>query len=116
MQMITLDVRINKILTVPVNNARLCTPTSLYYNTPMKNNYYVKASELGDYVYCPRGWWLRFNGKLGTTEDMIQGTREHNTLAEDLQIFNRKKVIAWLFIAGGILLLIIYFLISVFIK
>lgn len=85
----------------------------MYYNTGMKDQKYVKASELGDYVFCRRGWWLRFNEKLETTENMLQGTAGHNELAEDLRSFDRNKMIAWLLIVLGSLLIILYILLNV---
>jgi CRISPR/Cas system-associated exonuclease Cas4 (RecB family) len=43
----------------------------------MRNMYYVTASEIGDYVFCKRGWWLRFNGLLKDTEAMTKGVEQH---------------------------------------
>ena len=76
----------------------------------MKSTEYVKASELGNYVYCPRAWWLNFNGKSVVTEYMMQGTAEHNTLAKNIETFNTRKILAWVLIVGGILIILIYFL------
>lgn len=72
---------------------------------------YVKASEIGEYVFCKRGWWLQFNGKLPTTQDMIQGTLAHEKLAQDLRGFDKKRVLAGLLIGIGIILLILYYFI-----
>jgi CRISPR/Cas system-associated exonuclease Cas4 (RecB family) len=78
----------------------------------MKNTDYVTASEIGDYIFCKRGWWLNFNGLLPKNEKMLQGTLAHENLARRLLNFDTKKTIAFLLIVLGILLIILYFLVS----
>lgn len=47
----------------------------------MKKYDYVTASEVGEFIYCKRGWWLHKNGLLEINEKMMQGTKNHSKLA-----------------------------------
>jgi CRISPR/Cas system-associated exonuclease Cas4 (RecB family) len=79
----------------------------------MKNKKYVSASEIGDFVYCKRGWWLRFNGLLSTTKTMLAGTAAHEKLSTTLHTNRRNINIAWIIIICGIILLLVAFLVLV---
>ena len=74
----------------------------------------VTAGEIGEYVYCPRGWWLRFKGfEKGNTQAMEMGTTIHNNLSDSLDSFSAKKTFAIAFITIGFLFIVItlfYFL------
>ena len=71
----------------------------------MKQNVYVSASEIGEYVYCPRSWWLRFHGYVtGANERMVEGIRQHLSLASDLDRNKMFSKIALLLITIGIVL------------
>ncbi len=68
----------------------------------------VKASEIAEYVYCKRSWWLRFNEKItGSTEAMDLGTLRHNELAEKVESHSIKKSLALILIFSGLILLIL---------
>lgn len=74
----------------------------------MPNSNLVKASEIGDYIFCKRAWWLRFNDKLtGSTDAMDLGTLRHNELAEKIESHSLKKIIALLLIFSGLILIIL---------
>ncbi len=76
----------------------------------MKQKVYVTASEIGEYVYCPRGWWLRLNGFIaGISERMIEGTKQHESVARSLRRNQILIIIAMKLIFVGILSLIILF-------
>ena len=47
----------------------------------MHKNPFVTASEIGDFIYCKRGWWLRKKGLLPTTREMLAGNEKHTQLA-----------------------------------
>lgn len=72
----------------------------------MKNNDYVTASEIGDYVFCKRGWWLRFNGLLGDTEAMTQGIEQHEKIASNVQNTWQMRNIAFTILLLGLLVLL----------
>lgn len=80
---------------------------SICYNDYMKNTEYVTASELGDFVFCKRGWWLRFNGLLRDTPAMAQGTQQHKDLAQTVTSNTSKRKVALSIILVGILLLLL---------
>lgn len=78
----------------------------------MENEYYVTASEIGEYVYCKRAWWLRFQGLATVTDEMKAGSIKHTNLQKFLFIL--RKLI---FFAIGIILIgIILFLLSLFLQ
>ena len=53
----------------------------VYFSDPMAiKKSIITASEIGEYIYCKRGWWLKDQGLLKTTPVMIQGTAEHSRL------------------------------------
>ena len=79
----------------------------------MSNKKYVSASEIGDFFYCKRGWWLRFNGLLATTKEMIAGTAGHEKLSTALQINRRKIQFAWIIILCAVVLLLAALLVLV---
>jgi hypothetical protein len=60
----------------------------------MPNNTTVTASELGEYVFCKRGWWLKRHGQSPTTQRMMEGTNEHQSLANRLISLDKKLLIA----------------------
>lgn len=70
-------------------------------------NTFVKASEIGEYVYCQRAWWLRFKDLLPTTSAMEAGTAGHNALSQRIQQFRKLMRLALIILGLGILLLII---------
>ena len=77
----------------------------------MDKSAYISASEIGDYVYCKRGWWLRQKGFLSTTFAMRQGTEKHDNLF--LQLI-RIKLIQSILLWGGIVLLALLALVLIF--
>lgn len=76
----------------------------------MKQNIYITASEIGEFVYCPRGWWLRFYGHVsGSTEGMLEGTKQHEALAQGVGKHRFITSAALLLIGLGIVALILLF-------
>lgn len=77
----------------------------------MDKSDYISASEIGDYIYCKRGWWLRKQGLLPTTFEMQQGTEKHDNLFSQLI---RLKLVQNILLWGGIVLLVILALLLIF--
>lgn len=75
---------------------------------------YITASEIGEYVYCKRAWWLRVKGTVETTTAMVKGSAFHNALSFKLDLSPKLKIIALLLI--GIALLSIVLVISFFLR
>jgi hypothetical protein len=80
----------------------------------MEKKAYVTASEIGEYVYCQRAWWLRISGKAEQTLSMLTGSMEHDALANLLITIKRNTTIAWtvILLGFGILLLTLSYLIT----
>ena len=85
------------------------------YNTSMNTKDYVKASEIQEYVFCKRVWWLRLHGKLGTTEQMRAGTRAHEKMAQQVSGFNKRKIVVLIVLGSVALFALIYFLLRILI-
>lgn len=78
----------------------------------MGRTQYISASEIGDFVYCRRGWWLRMRGLLPTTFVMQKGTQKHESLLRQvLRIKLAQQILLWL----GVVLLVILLLLLIFI-
>jgi len=72
----------------------------------MDNDYYVTASELSEFVFCKRGWWLRRNGLIKETEAMSRGTQKHKQLAATVEKNPRLRQTAFIIITIGSLLML----------
>ncbi len=70
----------------------------------------ITASEIGDYVYCKRGWWLRSNEKLADTEAMLQGNSKHSALLKDLVQHDRVKILFQIILLVAMLGVAVYLL------
>lgn len=78
----------------------------------MDRSDYISASEIGDYMYCKRGWWLRRRGLLSTTFEMKQGTAAHDNLFLSLLRIKRvQTILLW----SGVVLLVILILLLIFV-
>jgi CRISPR/Cas system-associated exonuclease Cas4 (RecB family) len=74
----------------------------------MDRTQYISASEVGDFVYCKRGWWLRMKGLLPTTFAMLQGTQKHESmLLQLLRIKLIQQILMWIGLALLLLLLLL---------
>lgn len=72
---------------------------------------YISASEIGDFTYCKRGWWLRMHGMLSSNFAMEQGTVAHDSLFKQLlRLEFFKKILMW----SGIVVLILIILLLIF--
>lgn len=67
---------------------------------------YISASEISEYAYCGRAWWLRRHGERSANLTPLQeGTIAHDQLARRVVWLRRlQRVAVWLLIAGGVLL------------
>jgi CRISPR/Cas system-associated exonuclease Cas4 (RecB family) len=77
----------------------------------MQKTYFVKASEIGDYVFCKRGWWLSKNGWKSVTNEMVQGISGHEDLVNEVNNYSFLKHATQVFI---VLMLIFLFLVLYF--
>ena len=71
------------------------------------DNIHVTSSEIGDFVYCPRAWWLRQNRINNTvTPQMLRGTNAHNRLSFQLDSLGIRKIIIAILLLFILVLLI----------
>lgn len=73
----------------------------------MASQNYVTASEIGEYVYCPRGWWLKTRGSNLVTPQMVKGIAHHESILSKLNWNFRLKIIALLLIGIAIMIILI---------
>jgi len=71
------------------------------------NKNYITASEIGEYVYCPRGWWLKIKGTNETTPAMIRGIAHHESLFRRIEWSFKLKLIALLLLGIGFLIVLL---------
>lgn len=81
----------------------------LVVQSPQMKSSYITASEIGEYVYCPRGWWLRIKGRLPLTPQMTKGVITHDTLLQRIDWTPRLKIIALLLVSIGLMIFILIF-------
>lgn len=81
----------------------------------MQKDKYVSASEINDYIFCHRGWWLRYNGKLKTTDGMLRGTKTHDNLAKALAGIDTKILLTLIAVAIGLIILTIVLITNILI-
>jgi CRISPR/Cas system-associated exonuclease Cas4 (RecB family) len=66
----------------------------------------LRASEIGSYVYCARGWWL--NRVLGYPsahkEQMALGEEKHRGHGREVVAYHRLRRLAYLMLALALLL------------
>jgi CRISPR/Cas system-associated exonuclease Cas4 (RecB family) len=68
----------------------------------------VKASEIEDYVFCHRGWWLSFTGQINEqTEEKAEGSALHQETANMLTAHTRNTIFGWSLVLLGLFILII---------
>lgn len=69
----------------------------------------LRASEIGQYAYCARAWWLaRVKGYRSlNVAAMERGTEGHRTHGRKVEAYHRWRQVALLLMAlGGVLLLV----------
>lgn len=76
---------------------------------------HITASEIGDYAYCQRQWWLKrvHNIRSVNTERMAQGTISHEEHWRQVRKIsqNRRNIVIALFAAVSMFILFILSLI-----
>ncbi|HSW97340.1 MAG TPA: OadG family protein [Candidatus Saccharimonadales bacterium] len=81
----------------------------------MKRDEYVTAGEIGDYIFCKRGWWLKCNNMLpDSSPRMDAGIQSHESVAKQLQHNKQNTKIALSLIGFGLVLVILIILMVVF--
>jgi CRISPR/Cas system-associated exonuclease Cas4 (RecB family) len=73
---------------------------------------YIAASEISEFLYCQRAWWLRRNGaQTANAERLEHGESEHKVLAAAVEQVDRAthtwQRLLWIGVALLILLILI---------
>lgn len=67
----------------------------------------IKASEIGEYVYCNRAWWLRrtYDIRPQNTEELQAGTRYHKRHEGQVRqgVLARRLALVFIFLAISVL-------------
>lgn len=72
---------------------------------------YISASEISEYSYCARAWWLRHSGiRNANLTAMHEGTVAHDTLAARVVWLRRLQRLAMGLLAAGVVLLVVLLL------
>ena len=74
----------------------------------------VRASEIGEFCFCKRAWWLTYTGRRQQTEAMKVGIINHDKLALQTERFHRLKLAGYMLISLGISGIMLYLLLKVF--
>ncbi|MCW5875034.1 MAG: hypothetical protein KIS88_10355 [Anaerolineales bacterium] len=68
---------------------------------------WIKASEIGEYLYCQRAWWLRLQGVASANvHELAEGTRQHARHGRGWQWANLQRGLVALLIVAALILLL----------
>ena len=62
----------------------------------------LRASEIGQYVYCPMAWWLRRQGHEPDSVLLEQGKRAHEVLGKSMVACDRGVRVLWWLVGGAL--------------
>lgn len=70
----------------------------------------IRASELAQYGFCQRAWWLETVEKRTSTRrtDRARGSRQHERHARRVWLASRWRWLSWGLLAGGLLLMTVF--------
>jgi CRISPR/Cas system-associated exonuclease Cas4 (RecB family) len=72
------------------------------------NERWIKASEIGEYLYCQRAWWYRLQGAASANvEELAFGSRQHARHGRGLQLVIWQRVFAALLLAAALILVFV---------
>lgn len=70
---------------------------------------WIKASELGEYLYCQRAWWYRLQGiQSSNVQELAQGTAEHIQHGRGLRLASWQRTLAFVLIVAAVALLLLH--------
>lgn len=71
------------------------------------NERWIKASEVGEYLYCQRAWWYRLQGaESANVRELVLGAELHARHGGALRWANWQRSLAYLLIATALVLLL----------
>ena len=67
---------------------------------------WIRASDLGEYLYCQRAWWYRLQGaQSANTSELALGARQHARHGRGLRLVAWQRLVAIALIVAAVLLL-----------
>jgi hypothetical protein len=72
----------------------------------MTTSRWIKASEIGEYLYCQRAWWYRLQGAASANvQELAEGSRQHNRHGRGLQRLAWQRTLAYALIATAMVMI-----------
>ena len=69
----------------------------------------VRASEIGNYLYCHRAWWYQRHGnRPANLEELSAGSELHYQYAKKVMLSGFLRIIAYFLLIVSLVLLAIY--------
>ncbi|MCL5429671.1 MAG: hypothetical protein M1347_07745 [Chloroflexi bacterium] len=66
---------------------------------------WIKASELGEYLYCQRAWWYRLQGiRSANVQELAHGTAQHLRHNRGLRWASWQRLLAFVLIVAAFVL------------
>jgi hypothetical protein len=73
----------------------------------------ISASEIGQYVYCSKSWYLQKCGYQPQSPRLEEGIQHHVTLGDTIDSMHHKTTVSWRLALLGLILLLLA-LLSIF--
>ena len=78
----------------------------------MPQDDFITASEIAEYLYCHRAWWLKLKGfTSGNKESLMQGATSHVQYSQQVQQVTRSEGLGKRIVLVGITLFIVFIII-----
>lgn len=69
----------------------------------------LRASEIGNYLYCRRAWWYARQGiESANQEELLTGSELHRRHGRSVVIAGLMRTAAWVLLLGALILLASY--------
>jgi len=69
---------------------------------------WIKASEIGEYLYCQRAWWLRLQGAASANvQELAEGARQHARHGRGWQVASGLRTLAVGLVVVAMILLVL---------
>ncbi len=82
----------------------------------MPEDTFISASEIAEYLYCNRAWWLKLKGFTnGNIENLAQGAAAHVQYSQQVEQVTRSEGLGKRILLIGIALLVVFILIRLLI-
>lgn len=79
---------------------------------PIPSDDFITASEIAEYLYCNRAWWLKLKGFTnGNIENLAQGTTSHVQYSQQVAEVTRSQSLGRRILLIGLALLVVFIII-----